>query len=105
MCAFECNELGMSVVSNCHQCMLSTAAGVLWVSCDGMSTVELLQSLRSLFPMQEREVTLRGRATRLLALDAYFLLDDDDDDREEHGGVSDEEEERRERSSVLSSLF
>lgn len=53
--------------------------------------MELLQSSHSLFPMQEREATLRGRATRLLTLDAYFLLDDDEEDREEHGGVSDGE--------------
>ena len=35
---------------------------------------------------------MRGRATRLLALDTYFLLDNDDDegDGEDHSGVSDD---------------
>ena len=45
---------------------------------------------------------MRGRATRLLALDTYFLLDNDDDegDGEDHSGVSDDEGDGEDHSGV-----
>lgn len=49
---------------------------------------------------------MRGRATRLQALDTYFMLDDEDDeDGEKHSGVSDGEDkgegrEEREQCSL-----
>ena len=43
--------------------------------------------------VKEKEAAWRGRATRLLALDTYFLLDTDEDE-DEQDGVNDGEGEK-----------
>jgi YLP motif-containing protein 1 len=60
----------------------------------GSGKTEVAKSLK------EKESSLRGRATRLLSLDSYFLIDDDDSDEEGY----DEDMEDSYRQSMLKSF-